>query len=448
MTTKNTTASGGRIKRTVRTLHRWLGLVSGILIVVVALTGCLLAFEDEGRDYLMHDYYHLGHPGVARLSLDRIVDTFRVHYPKTKVNSIRFKEKADAAFVVFTKDRYIFMDPYTATIIADIPVCKDFFTSVRILHTELFLGPVGKTIVHYNVLLFLIILLSGLVLWWPKKWRFVKKAVSIDFRTNNRKRLNFDLHRALGFYALPVLLIITFTGLFMAFDATKSLVAFVTHSPAPAKEEAATVEKPAAPDKPLAQPKPAAQPQSAATAKHKSSASIDSAYTYARTQYPGALETFVTPAAGKSPIRIVMRYPFNIVRQQNTFSFHPNTGALLKADLYADYNAYDKVARSNYNLHTGKIGFLGIFGKIIYLLAALCAASLPITGFLIYYNRTYRKSKRISGTYPARKALTTDLGVSTVTNAGGPSPSTAAGPSPTAASGPGTPAAYPPGDHL
>src|SRR5262245_48594601 len=108
MTKKNTSASRDRIKRTVRTLHRWLGLISGILIVVVALTGCLLAFEEEGRDYLMHDQYHLAHPGTARLSLDRIVDTFRVHYPKAKINSLRFKEKADAAFVFFLKDRYVF----------------------------------------------------------------------------------------------------------------------------------------------------------------------------------------------------------------------------------------------------------------------------------------------------------------------------------------------------
>ena len=389
-------------KPAIRTLHRWLGLISGILIVIVALTGSMLAFEEEGRDYLMHDYYHLRHPGTARLPMDRIVDTFKLHYPKTKINSIRFREKADAAFVFFTKDRYIFMDPYTATITADVPLYKDFFTAVRTLHTELFLGPAGKTIVHFNALFFFFILLSGLVLWWPKKWRFLKQSVSIDFRTTTGKRLNFDLHRAIGFYTLPVLLIISFTGLFMAFDATKQLVSFITHSPAPEKEDALTVEKPAT--------------------KTGKKFTLDQAYAYAITNYPGARETFLTPATGKAPIRVVMRYPFKIVRQQNTFYFNQYTGALLKADLYTNYSAYDKVARSNYNLHTGKIGSLGIFSHILYCLVALAAASLPITGFLIYYNRRYRKPKPkpTSGTYPARKALTTDLGVSTFTNPTGP----------------------------
>jgi len=393
-------------KSTFRTLHRWLGLMSGILIVIVALTGAILAFEEEGRDRLWHDYYHIANPGTERLPIARLVDSFKVYYPKVKVNSIRFKENPDAAFVFFTKDRYVWMNPYTSTMIGSVPLNREFFTVVRNLHTELLLGPAGKTIVHFNVLFFFFILLSGLVLWWPKKWRFVKKAITID--AGSPKRLNFDLHRALGFYALPILLIISFTGLFMAFDATKQGVAFVTRSPMPEKEDALVAEKP--------------------VEKGAKRFTIDKAYAYAATNYPGAKETFVTPAAGKSPIRIVMRYPSNILRRQNTFYFNPYTGDLLRSDLYTNYTAYDKVARSNYNLHTGKIGFLGIAGRILYFLAALAAASLPITGFLIYYNR---KFNRTSGKYPARKALTTERGVNTVTPPAGPA----------------TPVAYPSGDH-
>ncbi|HVU98045.1 MAG TPA: PepSY-associated TM helix domain-containing protein [Puia sp.] len=380
-------------KPAIRTLHRWPGLVSGVLIVIVALTGSVLTFEEEGRDRLWHDYYHIANPGAERLPIARLVDTFAVYYPKVKINSIRFKENPDAAFVFFTKERYVFMDPYRSRIIGSVPLNREFFTVVRNLHTELLLGSVGKAIVHFNTLFFFFILLSGLVLWWPKKWRFVKKAVVIGAAGGNAKRLNFDLHRVLGFYALPILLVISFTGLFMAFDATKQLVSFVTHSPIPEKEDALVVRKPAD--------------------KAKRQFTIDQAYAYAQTTYPGAAETFVTPATEKTPIRIVMRYPFNVLRRQNTFYFSPWDGTLLKADLYTSYTAYDKVARSNYNLHTGKLGFPGIFGRILYLLAALVAASLPITGFLMYYNRRY--GKRTSGTYPDRKALTVDEGVSTVT---------------------------------
>jgi uncharacterized iron-regulated membrane protein len=389
------------MKKNILFIHRWLGIVSGLLVVFVALTGSMLAFEDEGRDYLEHDYFHVTRPAGQRLSLDQMVDTFRLYNPKIKINSIRFKEKADAAVVFFTKEKFVFIDPYTSRVTATVPVNRDLFYVVRMLHTSLMLGDVGKTIVHINVLLFFIICLSGLVMWWPKRWNLFRSAVSIK-TSGSRKRVNYDLHRALGFYALPLLLIISFTGLFMASDITKNFVSFITRSPIPGKEESIMVAKPegvgvspgtgagatgAAATGAAAMG--AAAPASAGTsasAKHPRF-SLDSAYAYARTHYPGAQETLVMPATKEAPIRIAMRYPYTIVRNQNTLYFNPRDGSLVKADLYTDYNGYDKVARSNYNLHTGKIAPLGLFSKILYCLVALIAASLPVTGFCIWMGK-------------------------------------------------------------
>jgi len=361
------------IKKNILFVHRWLGIISGLLVVFVALTGSLLAFEDEGRDYLEHAYYHVAEHAGQKRSLDQLVDTFRVYNPAIKINSIRFKEAPDAAVVFFTKEKFVFIDPYTSRVRATVPMKSDFFYVVRMLHTQLMLGDAGKTIVHINVLLFFIICLSGLVMWWPKKWRFFRPAVSIKFDAS-RKRINYDLHRALGFYALPILLIISFTGLFMASDITKSFISFITRSPIPGREEGVLVTKPAGAGRP--------------------GYSLDSAYAYARSHYPGAQETFVVPATKETPIRVALRYPYTIVRNQNTFYFNPWNGQLVKSELYADYNAYDKVSRSNYNLHTGKIGPLGLFSKILYCIVALIAASLPITGFCIWMGKRKKKAPK------------------------------------------------------
>jgi len=242
------------------------------------------------------------------------------------------------------------------------------------------------------VLIFFIMCISGLVLWWPKQKRFFRQAVTINFKARSWKRVNWDLHRVLGFYALLVLLIISMTGLFWTFDPAKGLVTLVTHSPAMDKEKEKVKVKPI-PGKRF---------------------SLDEAYAYATTNYPGASETFITPPADSTaPIRIVMRYPYTLVRKQNTFFLSPYNGRLLKEDLYTNYTAYDKVARSNYDFHTGRIRALGIGSKIIYFLAALMAASLPVTGFLIWWGRR-KKSKaanlsHISGHSSHLKKATTHI---------------------------------------
>src|SRR6186713_2343154 len=97
-----------KLKKLIRTLHLWLGLTSGVVVVIVGLTGAALVFEEEGRELAQHHYYYVN-PGADRLPLQQMVDTFKSHYPKEKILSIRFKESRDAAMVVFTRGRLISM---------------------------------------------------------------------------------------------------------------------------------------------------------------------------------------------------------------------------------------------------------------------------------------------------------------------------------------------------
>jgi len=359
-----------QIKVILHQVHLIGGLVSGIVVFIVGITGALFVFEEEGRELFQHKYYHVTDEGRDRLPMGQLVDSFAAHYPKQKIASIRFKEKRDAAFVFYTKDRLVSMNPYTGVVTGVRNPNTDFFMAVQKIHTELLLGKVGKQIVRWNVLIFFVMCISGLVIWWPKQKRFFKQATCINFKTKNWKRLNWDLHSVLGFYAVFVLLIISCTGLFWVFDTAKSVVGFITQSPVPNKEE-----------------------KIKSKVMHDKRYSLDEAYRYASTGYPGATETFITPAADSTaPIRLLMRYPYTLVRKQNTLFFNQYTGKVLKQDLYANYTRYDKVARSNYDFHTGRIRALGMGSKIIYFLAALMAASLPVTGFMIWWGKRKKKA--------------------------------------------------------
>lgn len=359
-------------KKIIRQLHLIFGLSSGVVVFVVALAGSILAFEEEGREIFQHDFYHVQHAGTERLPFKQMQDSVKARYPKFKVSSIRFKEAKDAAVIFYSKkDLAVSVDPYTAKINGTINLKSDFYTVVLTLHTHLLMGEVGGTIIKANVLIFFIMCVSGLILWWPKQKRFFKQAATINFKTQNWRRLNWDLHSVLGFYALLVLLVISLTGMFFVYDSVKNTAAFITANPAPKKDKIKVIQG----DKKLF--------------------NIDKAYRYTAATYPGALETFITPAASKTDaIRIQMRYPYTIVRQQNSLYFDPYTGRIIKADLFKNYNGYDRIAASNYNLHTGRFRIIGIGSKIIYFLTVLIAASLPVTGFLIWYGRRKSKGKK------------------------------------------------------
>lgn len=99
----------------------------------------------------------------------------------------------------------------------------------------------------------------------------------------------------------------------------------------------------------------------------------------------------------KDPIRVNLRYPYQIVRKQNIFEFDQYSGKLLKSEYYKNYTAADKVKHANRTLHTGQA--FGLFGKIIMFLASLFSATLPVTGFLIWYQK---KNKKNNKKQPAR----------------------------------------------
>lgn len=340
------------------------------MVFVVSLTGCLYVFEEEWREIFQTRYLHVDKVQGNRKSITELTALVQKAHPGEKVTNIRFLEEPDAAFVFHTKSQLaVSINPYSGAIIGHRNMKADFMSVVLDIHLNLLSGDVGKEVVRWNVLIFFLMCISGLVLWWPKQKRFLKQATSIKWKTKNWKRFNWDLHSVLGFYALFVLLIISLTGIFWVFDWGKDLVSVATGSPVwkvPEVKSTPSVLKKEAP--------------------------LDSAYNYARLQHSGARQVFITvPPDSLAPIRVLFRYPYAIVRKQTTVWFDQYSLANLHTDSHQKYTRYETISRSIYDFHTGRIRTLGIGSKIIYFLASLFAASLPVTGFLIWWGRKKKK---------------------------------------------------------
>lgn len=352
------------------------------MVFIVSITGCLYVFEEEWREIFQHKYLHVKNANGDRKPITQLTGIIQDAYPKELITNIRFLEERDAAFVFTTKTaKVISINPYTGDIIGYRNMKTDFMSVVLDIHLDLLLGKTGAQIVRWNVLIFFIMCISGLILWWPKQKRFFKRAVTIKWKTRSWKRLNWGLHSVLGFYALAVLLIISLTGIFWVFDTAKSLVSAVTASPVSKGPAVKSIPSVLRKENPL-----------------------DSAYNYARMENPGARQVFISvPPDSVAPIRVLFRYLYTIVRKQTTAWFDQYSIANRHTDSYKRYTRYEYISHSIYDFHTGRIRALGIGSKIIYFLASVFAASLPITGFLVWYGRKNKKPQKKGQVIPTKK---------------------------------------------
>ncbi|KAF2507233.1 PepSY domain-containing protein [Flavobacterium zhairuonense] len=367
-----------QIKNIARQIHLWLGLATGIIVFIISITGCIYVFEEEIRDFSKDKKLFVPTQEKTFVGLEKIVSSFQKEFPKDKITSIKINQQIpNAAVELSTKKKTYYFNPYNGVLIGNEK--QDWLTVVRKLHTELLLGETGSLIQRWAVVIFALMLITGLILWFPQQMRSLKQSLTIKWK-GTFKRVNYDLHNVLGFYASFFLIVIVFTGLFFAFKEVKNAAAFVTGTKL---SEGTEVKSETIPQ------------------KESLAVRYDRIYKTTNQKYPGA-NTATFSIKKDKDVRLRLTYPYKWYRNQNTFFFDAKTGQLLRYKLYKDFNAADIIEASNYEVHTGR--FFGLFGKIIAFLASLIAASLPITGFIIWLKKK-KKSKKKTPSKKAHKKL-------------------------------------------
>jgi uncharacterized iron-regulated membrane protein len=357
-----------RIKHFIRQIHLWLGLGAGLIVFIVSITGCLYVFEEEIRDATQNNRLYVPVQQRPFTGLKKIIEVFEKTVPGEKIQIIQLTESQPNATVeLSTKKKSYFFSPYTAGLVYE--GRQDWLHTVEEIHTTLLLGESGKFIQRWAVVIFVIMLITGWVLWFPKQVRHLKQALKIKWG-GSFKRVNHDLHSVLGFYASWILIVISCSGLYFAFKEVKTAASFFTGSPLKDGKEVAAVKEPLI--KPISE-------------------RYDHIYRTAALKYPGA--EFSSMSIRKTgELRLRMTYPYRWSRKQNTFFYDATTGQLLRAKLYKEFNGADLIEATNYDLHTGRL--FGLFGKIVACIAALISASLPVTGFVIWLNRKKKKKAK------------------------------------------------------
>lgn len=209
------------MRKTILKIHRWLAIPFGAFIFIICLTGAVMAFQDEILDVLNHDLYHLEATGQM-LPDSVLAEKVRAALPEEQtVTFIRIGEEGTPAQVNIAGmgQKNLLVNPYTGEVLG-YPRYTAFFDMVKSLHRWLLNKPdnhqqgtlsAGRVIMGSTAIAMTIILLSGIYLWWPRNMKMLKNRLKVSTGKGFR-RFVYDSHVSLGIYAATFLLLMSLTG--------------------------------------------------------------------------------------------------------------------------------------------------------------------------------------------------------------------------------------------
>jgi len=277
-----------------------------------------------------------------------------------------------------SKIKNYLVNPYTGEVTGDAKTpSSKFFSTIMGLHRWLLLDTnIGRPITGISTLIFIVLEITGLVLWLPgkikswSKWNAWKQGFKLKL-SGSWKRVNYDLHNTLGFYTLLLVTIMAITGLCFSFEWFRNGFGAVFGAKVFPKEE----------------------PMESVYTDGKK-IELDQVVLKANSvfAYDGNLRISI-PRDSTASISISKTTSgFFTVAGSDRLVFDQYSGAILKTDRFSDKKIGEQVVALIYPIHVGEI--FGTFTKIIYFIVCLIATSLPVTGTLIWINKFKKKSDK------------------------------------------------------
>lgn len=355
--------------RAVRTvfaqIHLWLGLALGLYWLMLGVTGSLLVFGREIDRTLEASVLTVRVPADTskRAPLSVILARFRERHPNAVVKYILYPRTPDGVHSIrlgeaSPSQRYIYQNPYTGEIVGERTRTSSLYGTLCYLHFYLAAGQKGWEANGWGAILSTMLLISGLVLWWPTargQWRV---RLSVRWR-GGYKKLVHDLHNVTGVYPLIALLIFSLTAIEFAFsEQVKGFVYTLTRTP---KFEKPKVPSPA---------NPGAQ-----------RLDVDTLVARGDAAYDGRLYRVNFPQKPTEPFVVRKEWnDWNETRNNVEIYLNPFTGQILHIKDTRRARMGEQIVQAIIPLHFGLWG--GLPTRILYVFLGLSPVVLAVTGFL------------------------------------------------------------------
>lgn len=383
-------------KKIIGTIHLWVGLGTGLVVFVVSITGCLYAFQKEIQD-ITQSYRYAKVENKSKLAPSEFVKIAHKTLPKAHLHAINYTtsgRNVEAIFFGLEPEHYyvIYLNPYSGKVIHVQNMNETFFRWVLDGHYYLWLPDnIGQPVVAYATLLFFIMLVSGIILWWPKNKAAAKQRFWFQWKSITQwKRKNYDLHNILGFYSSSILLVVAITGMVFGIQ----WFAYIMYKGLGGQKSVAEVYYPINSQKPIT------------TTFNKPA--IDIIYDKMQAEYPNNFGIEVhPPEADSSSILAEIRQHDDLYYSMDYRYFDQYTLREIPVQHFYGLAKNDKLPeklyKMNYDIHTGSI--FGFSGKILAFFVSLVAASLPITGFLVWWGKRTKSKANSQKNTPIKNEI-------------------------------------------
>jgi uncharacterized iron-regulated membrane protein len=396
-----------KLRKFLNDVHLWIGLPSGIIVLLICMTGTIYVFNTEIRELSSPELYKVEQAvNAQRLSADELTaavssetggQVISIKIPadlaRSYILTVSMPEEPTGNTAPSASEKpstpapriQYWVNPYSGKILgssADKNSVTDFMQLMFSLHRWLLLDRIeepligelpnkklGSYISGTATILFTLGVITGIIIWFPQKVRNWKQGLKIKWNAN-WKRVNHDIHNSLGFYSCIFLFMMGITGPQWSFEWYKTGL----------RKTLGTYQAPDAPKPEL--------PKSDTSNINGSSSLLLTDYIKSVDKvldYKGDL-TITMPADSSEAV---------LVNKTKTGFFAPvaadkiyldqYTSALIKTEIFSEKPFNERVSNSIKALHVGDV--YGKFSKIFYFLACLIATSLPVTGTLIWINK-------------------------------------------------------------
>ncbi|WP_287646694.1 PepSY-associated TM helix domain-containing protein [Bacteroides sp.] len=402
------------MKKIFRKIHLWLSVPFGLIITLVCFSGAMLVFENEVNEWFRRDLYYVETVKESPLPMDKLLEKVATTLPDSvSVTGVSISSDPGRAYQVsLSKPRRasLYVDQYTGEVKGK-SERSGFFMFMFRMHRWLLdsMNPGnegifwGKMIVGVSTLLLVFVLISGIVIWWPRTRKALKNSLKIT-ATKGWRRFWYDLHVAGGMYALIFLLAMALTGLTWSFpwyrtafykvfgvevqqraaqgheqksDAQKRDTKLATHREK--KREGNEVRK----------GERSRRPEN----NHSDMYSVTSPFVYwqeiydkLRRQNPEYKQISISSGTAS-----VSFNRFGNQRASDRYSFNTDNGEFTETSLYQHQDKSGKIRGWIYSVHVGNWG--GMFTRILTFIAALLGTALPLTGYYLWIKRLIKVRK-------------------------------------------------------